>query len=110
MNIKVRPNKSEGGITLIALIIMIIILVILAAVTIRGITGHEGILDSSSEITLLVILAAVTLRGISGQDGILGSTTTAVQRYSIEEYREKIAETAQKTILESAILRRRSKY
>ena len=83
MNSKVRPNKDEGGITLISLIVMII---------------------------LLVILAAVTLRGVTGQEGILGSTTSAVQRYSIEEYREKIAETAQKTILASAILRRRSKY
>ena len=76
-------RKNERGITLIALIIMVI---------------------------LLVILAAVAIRGISGQDGILGSTTAAVERYSIEEYREKIAEIVQKTILESAILRRRSKY
>ena len=43
MNKKPKP-KHEGGITLISLIVMIILLVILAAVTIRGITGEDGIL------------------------------------------------------------------
>ena len=40
----------ENGITLIALIIMIILIVILAVVTLKGITGKEGILASSSNI------------------------------------------------------------
>ncbi len=38
-------TKSEQGITLIALLVMIILLVILAAITIRGVTGNEGILN-----------------------------------------------------------------
>ena len=81
MNIKVRPNKSEGGITLISLIVMIILLVILAAVTIRGITGHEGILDSSAQIT---------------------------QTYVIEQYREQVQELARGIILKDSILRKRN--
>ena len=80
MKIKVRPNKHEGGITLIALIIMIIILVILAAVTIRGITGHEGILDSSAQIA---------------------------QTYIVEQYREQVQELARSIILKDSILRKR---
>ena len=39
MNIKVRPNKREGGITLIALVISVLLLVILATVVVKGITG-----------------------------------------------------------------------
>lgn len=41
---KKNMRTNERGITLIALIIMVILLVILAAVTIRGITGQDGIL------------------------------------------------------------------
>ncbi len=44
MNIKVRPNNLEGGITLISLVVMIILLVILAAVAIKGISEQDGIL------------------------------------------------------------------
>ena len=55
-------------------------MIILAAVTIRGITGHEGILDSSMEIT---------------------------QNYIIEQYREQVQELAREIILKDSILRKR---
>ena len=76
---KPKP-KYEGGITLISLIVIIVLMIILAAVTIRGITGHEGILDSSSEIT---------------------------NTYIIEQYREQVQELARGIILKDSILRKR---
>ena len=77
---KKLKTKLEGGITLISLIVIIVILVIISAVTIRGITGHEGILDSSSEIT---------------------------NTYIIEQYREQVQELAREIILKDSILRKR---
>ena len=41
---------KEKGITLIALIIMVILLIILATVSIKGLTGKEGIFATSSKI------------------------------------------------------------
>ncbi len=78
---KSQKPKLESGITLISLIVIIVILVIISAVTIRGITGHEGILDSSSEIT---------------------------NTYIIEQYREQVQELAREIILKDSILRKRN--
>ena len=78
---KSQKPKNEGGITLIALVIMILLLVILAAVTIRGITGKEGILDSSTQIT---------------------------KTYIIEQYREQVQELARGIILKDSVLRKRN--
>ena len=44
---KIKTN--ERGITLIALIIIIIILVIIAAVSIRAVTGNEGLIKTSTK-------------------------------------------------------------
>ena len=45
-----KKNKtSEQGITLIALIIMIVILVIIAAITIRAVTGDEGLIKTTAK-------------------------------------------------------------
>ena len=44
---KIKTN--ERGITLIALIILIIILVIIAAVTVKSITGEEGLIKTSTK-------------------------------------------------------------
>ena len=47
---KSKPKaRSESGITLIALLVMIIIIVILAGITIRALTGNEGLLSVAGE-------------------------------------------------------------
>ena len=46
MRLKIKENK---GITLIALVITIIVLLILAGVTIAMLTGHNGLLNKTSE-------------------------------------------------------------
>ena len=43
-------QKQEKGITLIALIIMVLLLIILAMVSIKGLTGNESIIASSTKI------------------------------------------------------------
>lgn len=48
---KIKPNKNEGGITLITLIVSIILLIILAAVTIKTVVGKESMIDISKEAT-----------------------------------------------------------
>ena len=78
---KKLKTKLEGGITLISLIVIIVLMIILAAVTVRGITGHEGILDSSAEIT---------------------------NTYMVEQYREQVQELAREIILKDSILRKRN--
>ncbi len=45
-----RVFREDKGITLIALLIMVILVVILAAISIKGLTGKEGIFASSSKI------------------------------------------------------------
>lgn len=48
---KVKPkHSSESGITLIALLVMIILIVILAAISIRTITGKEGLLNIAETV------------------------------------------------------------
>ena len=70
-------NKSERGITLIALLVMIIILVVLAAVTIRGIAGSEG---------------------------LISSTETAAVEYKIASYEEQIEQKVRSIIIANAAL------
>ena len=82
MKTKVKPMNLEGGITLISLVVMIIILIIISVVAVASIVGN---------------------------DGILTSTTQGTKQYLIAEYKEKIEQEVQKTIMEDAILRRRSK-
>ena len=78
MKTKVRPNNNhESGITLIALIIMIIILVVLAAVTIRGLTGETGIIDT---------------------------TQVAAEEYKIEQYKEQLLELRENAIAEYSMM------
>ena len=47
----INHTQNESGITLIALIVSIIILILLAAVSIKWVTGQEGILKVSSDAT-----------------------------------------------------------
>ncbi len=47
--LKIKVNKKNNGITLIALVITIIVLLILAGVTIATLTGENGILTRASE-------------------------------------------------------------
>ncbi len=70
---KEKPNKREGGITLISLIIMVIILVILSAVAIRAITGEGRIIETS-----------------------VGAT----EEYNILQYRERIETLRESIIME----------
>ena len=72
-----RTQKQEG-ITLIALIIMVILLIILAMVSIKAVTGKEGILASSSNIT---------------------------NEYVIEQYREQIEQLVNSIILKDSLIR-----
>ena len=67
--------RKEAGITLVALIIMVIVIVILAGITVRGITGREGILDQ---------------------------TMTTANEYNIEQYKEQIATLRDSIVLEYA--------
>ncbi len=50
MNKNGNPNTSERGITLIALLVMIIILVILSAIVVKGITGNEGLIKTTTNV------------------------------------------------------------
>ena len=78
MKTKVEQNNNhESGITLIALIIMIIILVVLAAVTIRGLTGETGIIDT---------------------------TQVAAEEYKIEQYKEQLLELRENAIAEYSMM------
>ena len=74
MNLIKKPNNQngEGGITLIALILMIIIIVIISAVTIRGLTGEHGLIDTTADVA---------------------------QNYEIISYGEQINEIVHKTII-----------
>ena len=47
----IKHTQNEQGITLIALIVTIIILILLAAVSLKAITGEEGILKVSTDAT-----------------------------------------------------------
>ena len=82
-NLNSRSSKTllntEKGITLIALIIMVILLIILAMVSIKAVTGKEGILASS---------------------------TTVANQYVIEQYREQIEQLVQSIILKDSLLRK----
>ena len=49
MRLKKKPNKSNKGITLIALVITIVVLLILAAVSIATLTGENGILTRAND-------------------------------------------------------------
>ena len=79
MNQKRKPNKvtCEGGITLIALIVIIVILIILSAVTIKGLTGSNGLIETT---------------GVAAED------------YKIKGYGEQIDQNVRGTILEHATM------
>ena len=55
---KLRKNKGENGITLIALIVTIIVLLILAGVSIAMLTGNNGILTQSMRAKISTELAS----------------------------------------------------
>ena len=79
---KVKPKqRSESGVTLIALLVMIIILVILSAVTIQGITGREG---------------------------IIGTSADAAEQHKIKAYEERIEQNVRATIVAEGVLRKNS--
>ncbi len=74
--------QKEKGITLIALIIMIILIVILAAVTIKGLTGKEGLLATSTKVANEYIVKQnqeqieILLQSIILEDAVKGKATT----------------------------------
>ena len=74
-----RVFCEEKGITLIALIIMVILLIILAMVSIKAVTGKEGILASSSNIA---------------------------NEYVIQQYGEQIEQLVTSIILKDSLIRK----
>ena len=81
---KVKPKqRSESGITLIALLVMIIIIVILAGITVKGIAGNEGLLS------------------VAG---------TAAEEHKIAVYKERINNNVRETVLAKAVLRKNSNF
>ncbi len=78
-----HTQKQEKGITLIALIIMVILLIILAMVSIKAVTGKEGILDSSSNIA---------------------------NEYVIQQYREQIEQLVSSIILKDSLIRKNNNF
>ena len=85
---KAKPNcpiglinniKKEKGITLIALIIMVLLLIILAMISIKAVTGKEGIFVSSSNIT---------------------------NEYVVQQYGEQIEQLVHSIILKDSLLRK----
>ena len=74
-----HTQKQEKGITLIALIIMVILLIILAMVSIKAVTGKEGILASSAQIG---------------------------NEYIIQQYKEQLEQLVHSIILKDSLLRK----
>ena len=74
----INHTKKQEGITLIALIIMVILILILAAISIKGLTGKEGILASSSNIA---------------------------NEYVVQQYREQIEQLVHSIILKDSLIR-----
>lgn len=74
-----HTQKQEEGITLIVLIIMVILLIILAMVSIKAVTGKEGIIASS---------------------------TTVANQYVIGQYREQIEQLVHSIILKDSLIRK----
>ena len=79
---KMLTGQKERGITLIALIITIILIVILAAITIRGLTGKEGLLATSTKVANEYVVKQnqeqieMLLQSIILEDAVKGKTTT----------------------------------
>ena len=75
----INCTQKQEGITLIALIIMVILLIILAMVSIKVVTGKEGILASSSNIA---------------------------NEYVIQQYGEQIEQLVHSIILKDSLMRK----
>ncbi len=74
-------TKGENGITLIALFVMIILIVILSAVTVRGLTGKGGLIETAGN---------------------------AAEEHKIVTYKEKIEQNVRETVVAKAVLRKNS--
>lgn len=77
-----KPNQTEYGITLVALVFTVVILAILAALAIKDITGDEG---------------------------IISVTETATEDYTVIQYKEELLQVTQNTIIAYSAIRKRSK-
>jgi len=75
----INYTQKQEGITLIVLIIMVILLIILAMVSIKAVTGKEGILASSSNIA---------------------------NEYIVQQYGEQIEQLAHSIILKDSLIRK----
>lgn len=78
----IKYTKKERGITLIALIIMVVLIIILASIGIKGLTGKENIIASSSKIAneYIVVQAKEYVEGLARsiilKDILKGEETT----------------------------------
>ncbi len=88
----IKHTQKQEGITLIALIIMVILLIILAMVSIKALTGKEGILASSSNIANEYVIQQYgeqieqLVHSIILKDSLIGKKTTVT---SMAEEMEK---------------------
>ena len=56
-------------------------------------------------VILLIILAMVSIRGLTGKDGLLTSSSNVANEYVVEQYREQVNQLAHSIILKDSFMR-----